>query len=126
MYDLIPQIIFFASLAAMVYLFVRAVPRVTAADIVIEEKKDQISHLISRIPLDKIDAWLNATLEKALRKAKVGVLKLDNTITRFLHKVRTPHHSNGQGKDKIDLFVTTVVTSESGENTSEDSGTGVQ
>jgi hypothetical protein len=106
MYDLIPQIVFFASLAVIVYLFVRAAPRVSHADMVIEEKKDQIAHLISRIPLDKIDAWLNATLEKGLRKAKVGVLKLDNTITRFLHNVRAPHHKNGQGKEKIDLFVT--------------------
>lgn len=104
MYDLIPQIVFFASLAVIVYLFVRAAPRVTNLDVLVEEKKDRLAHLVSKIPLEKIDAWLSATLEKTLRKAKVGTLKLDNTITRFLHKVRAPKN-NEQGNERLDLFL---------------------
>src|SRR5665213_155010 len=74
------------SLSAVLYLMVRALPRI--ADGPVSERRgllDRWAH--SEIP-EKIDGAFNTWLLKFLRKFKVLVLKLDNAVTNHLHKIR--------------------------------------
>jgi hypothetical protein len=75
------------SLCIVLYLMARALPRI------VEEPRaekpgflDRWAH--SQIP-EKVDVALNGFLLKFLRKLKVLVLKLDNTLSKHLQKVRT-------------------------------------
>ncbi len=73
------------SLSALLYLMVRALPRIV--DEPAAEQRgllDRWAH--SEIP-EKVDAWFNEFLLKFLRKFKVFVLKLDNTISTHLRKI---------------------------------------
>ncbi|OHB22152.1 MAG: hypothetical protein A2939_00010 [Parcubacteria group bacterium RIFCSPLOWO2_01_FULL_48_18] len=120
MYSLISQITLFVSFGVIIYLFIKAVPRITDEEIQTLEqqmgKNDRIAEFFHRLPLEKIDAWLSKTLEKAVRKAKVAVLKIDNRLTALLTKVRaTPAGSNGNGGggNRTELFSTRADTKES-------------
>lgn len=95
MYDLILQVIIMLSLAAMIYLVARVVPRVSemAAP---ANQKNYLDGLVRKIPFEKIDAFLNSLVAKILRKAKILVLKLDNLISHNLGKFKT---TNSNGKE---------------------------
>ncbi len=75
------------SLSAMLYLFVRALPRVgeePAAAYV-----GGIAHAWRRSEIpEKIDAFVNDFLLKSLRKLKVVILKLDNNLSRHLQRIK--------------------------------------
>lgn len=74
------------SLSAMLYLMVRALPRI--AEEPLAEKRnllDRWAH--SQIP-EKVDNALNGFLLKFLRKLKVFVLKVDNGLSNRLEKVK--------------------------------------
>lgn len=88
MYDFILQIIIIVSLAVLVYLVARVVPRISEM-VVPTSQKNYLDELIKKIPLDKIDAFLNSLIAKVLRKAKIFVLKLDNLISGYLSKFKT-------------------------------------
>jgi len=73
------------SLSAVLYLMVRALPRIV--DEPPPEQRgilDRWAH--SELP-EKFDAWFNGFLLKFLRKFKVFILKLDNTISTHLRKI---------------------------------------
>src|SRR5438067_602626 len=92
--------IFLLSLSAILYLMVRALPRVAEETVSSEERKgllDRWAH--SEIP-EKFDRVLNSFLFKFFRKAKVGVLKLDNALGSRLQKMK-PEDTNG--KQAIDF-----------------------
>jgi hypothetical protein len=77
---------------------VRALPRI--AEEGLPERKgllDRWAH--SDIP-EKIDASFNSFLLKFLRKFKVMVLKLDNTISNHLRNI---NHQDKQKKSAIDF-----------------------
>ncbi len=88
MYDFILQIIVMASLAVLVYLVARAIPRVSEMP-TNTLKRDYVGEIAKKIPFEKIDAFLNSFAAKFLRKAKIITLKLDNWISGHLNKFKS-------------------------------------
>lgn len=86
MYDFIVNIVLVGSLAIMIYLLARALPRVTDEHGVMPS--GVFDRLVEKLPLQRIDLMISSFFEKLLRKAKVLVLKLDNTINEYLAQVR--------------------------------------
>jgi hypothetical protein len=85
--------IFMLSLACVLYLMVRALPRVA------EEAAPDHQGLLDRwahseLP-EKVDRTVNGFLFKFFRKARVTVLKLDNALGSRLQKMK-PEESNGK------------------------------
>lgn len=96
MYNFILQTILMSSLAAIIYLFARALPRVNESS---SQKQggDYIEELLNRLPFEKADAFVSMTMEKVLRKTKVFVLKLDNILTTHLKNLKP---TIGAGKNE--------------------------
>ena len=85
MIEFIFTTILMICLGIVLYVTVQALPRIT------EEPADNAG-LFERwansgIP-ERIDATFNAFLLKFLRKVKVSILRLDNTVARHLRKVQ--------------------------------------
>lgn len=87
MYDFILQTIVMVSLGVIIYLFARAIPRVSEASVSVP-KRDYVGEVLKKIPFQKIDNLLNSVAAKLLRKSKIVVLKLDNWISSHLHKFK--------------------------------------
>jgi hypothetical protein len=86
MYDFIVHIVLVASLAAMIYLLARALPRVVDEEGTVAA--GFFDRLVDKLPLQRIDYSISSGLEKMLRKAKILVLKLDNVINNYLEQIR--------------------------------------
>ena len=103
------------SLSGVLYLMVRALPRMAEVGIAVTEAATASSDSIvspgklglldrwanSRLP-EKIDAVFNEWLLKFLRKFKVVTLKLDNMISTHLRKIRKEHET-AEKKAAIDF-----------------------
>ncbi|MBI4084938.1 MAG: hypothetical protein HY432_00260 [Candidatus Liptonbacteria bacterium] len=100
--------ILMASLGTMLYLMARSLPRVEEE---IYDKPGFMDKLASSEVPEKIDAALNDFVLKFLRKIKVILLKVDNSITEKLKKISP---NNGNGKPRIDFK---DLTSTNGEKT---------
>jgi len=101
------------SFSGVLYLMVRALPRMAELDAASAEGGasgtvdafdnrnilDRWAH--SQLP-EKIDAVFNEWLLKSLRKFKVFTLKLDNAISKHLHKIRN-EHAEADKKAAIDF-----------------------
>jgi len=85
MYDFLLQIFFITSLAVIIYLMARSLPRVQEGEGHVT-LSDYLEKWVAKLPLSKIDSSLNNRIEKFLRRIKVLVLKLDNSINRHLNK----------------------------------------
>jgi hypothetical protein len=86
MYDFIVHIVLVSSLAAMIYLLARALPRVSDDEGVLGA--GFFDRLVDRLPLQRIDLAMSTFFEKALRKAKILVLKLDNVLNEYIEQIR--------------------------------------
>ncbi len=98
MAEFIATSILMVCLGAVLYLMVRALPRV-AEDLT--EKPgllDRWAH--SEVP-EKVDAALNGFLLKLLRRLKVGMLKLDNALSKHVRKISQA--KSGDKKSAIDF-----------------------
>ena len=81
-------------LGAMLYVAVRALPRVEESGVEADAKNFIERWAHSEIP-ERIDAAFGNFLMKFLRRAKVVVLKIDNSIAKGLRKVQPQeHHAN--------------------------------
>lgn len=84
------QLVLTFSLGVIVFLFARALPRVSeeasAPTDMLEKKLEQ---WIARLPLHKIDHSINLFLEKTLRRIRVFISKVDNVVHSLLSKVRS-------------------------------------
>ncbi len=93
--------IFFIAVSAVLYLMVRALPRIAEEPAAQGGDRkhwlDRWAH--SELP-ERIDRSLNGFLFKFLRKTKVTVLKLDNTLSNKLQKMKP---EEGNGKSAIDF-----------------------
>lgn len=92
------------ALSGVLYLTVRALPRIAEADVADGAEGprgllDRWAH--SEIP-EKIDATFNGWLLKFLRKFKVLTLKLDNNLSNHLRKIHQERETNNR-KDAIDF-----------------------
>ena len=86
MYDFIVHIVLVVSLAAMIYLLARALPRVTDESGL--TSVGFFDRLVDRLPLQRIDLMMSAFFEGSLRKAKILVSKLDSVINDYLEQIR--------------------------------------
>lgn len=77
MYDFVVQLVFVVSLGLLVYLLALAMPRV-ADD---EENGSKFRKWLANIPLEKLDEFLIKLGEKSLRKIRVVILKIDNSVS---------------------------------------------
>jgi len=104
------------SFSGVLYLMVRALPRMAELDAAsvgadgtggvgaagsLDQRSllDRWAH--SQLP-EKVDAVFNEWLLKSLRKFKVFTLKLDNAISKHLHKIRN-EHAEADKKSAIDF-----------------------
>ena len=93
-------ILLMLALGAVLYLMVRALPRIE------EEPRAEESFLDrwakSRIP-ERIDAIFNGFLLKFLRRMKVFALKFDNAVSVGLRKVSSGDGSKRRGFEMKDI-----------------------
>jgi hypothetical protein len=97
MYSVILQIAVFASLGFIVYLIARGAMR-TSQQVLqqTEAKLNSFDQFVAKLPLKKIDDFINLVLGKTLRRLKLMVMKVDNLLNRQISKLK----KNGGG-DKI-------------------------
>lgn len=91
-----------ASLAVIIYLFARAMPRVSESSGQSKEG-DYIGELLNKLPLEQADAFVSMVMEKTLRKLKVIILKLDNLLTHHLRNLK-PTIGSGKNEAVDQLF----------------------
>lgn len=72
------------SLAVMVYLIARAVPKIDENVVLARSKNSFFDNLVHKLPLEKIDLISSNLLEKLLRRVKIIILKIDNVLTKKL------------------------------------------
>ncbi len=100
------------SLGAILYIMVRALPRIEENHHA-EGNHSFIDRLVhSEIP-HKIDLMVQSYSWKFFRKLKVYLMKFDNYLTHRLTKMNT--NMNGNGKPKIDFKDITSTDSGAGE-----------
>ena len=94
------------SLGAMLYLMAKALPRIE------DENEDAVRMSHSRVMayVEKLDEISKVSLEKALRRVRVWLLRLDNFISKKLNRFK----KNGAREAKPPL------TSEEGKENSEE------
>lgn len=87
MYDFTLQLIFIGSASIVVYMFVRALPRVADID---EPPTiyDYFDAWLAKLPLHHVDSRLNALLFKFLKRMRVIVMKIDNHLMHQLNRVK--------------------------------------
>jgi hypothetical protein len=76
------------SLAALIYLVARAIPRIDENVVLSFSRKSFFNRIVSSVPLEKLDLMFNNLLEKILRKFKILVMKFDNVLTKWLSRFK--------------------------------------
>lgn len=108
-------ILLMLALGAVLYLMVRALPRVTDE---LETKESFLDRWArSELP-EKIDTAFNSFLVKFLRRVKVFALKFDNAVSAGLRRAAAEEN----GKDKKQTFELKDITEPRSGN-GEESGT---
>ena len=93
-------ILLMVSLGVVLYLMVRALPRLAEEPAEKEHFLDRWAH--SKIP-ERVDAALNGFLLKFLRRVKVFALKFDNAVSAGLRKVSAEESGKKQNFDMKDI-----------------------
>ncbi|MDO8516057.1 MAG: hypothetical protein Q7S28_02285 [bacterium] len=85
MLELIFSNLLFVSVGALLIIVVRSLPRIGELEV---KKLGLVERLIvSEIP-ERVDVAINAFLFKTVRRMKVGVLKMDNTLTKHIERMK--------------------------------------
>ncbi len=97
------NVLVMASFGFVLYIFARALPRVNDEDA--SPQQDPISFHWITMYFEEIDEWMLAVFEKWLRKTRLILLKLDNSITSKLHRfqkgtVKENGFSIGESKEE--------------------------
>ncbi len=98
MIEFIFSLILMLCLGAVLYIMVRALPRLEEAPEGEGTKSVFARWAHSEFP-EKIDAAFNSFVLKFLRRAKVFVLKIDNSIAKSLRKVQPPENRTNTNID---------------------------
>lgn len=101
MISFILDMVIMLSLGAVLYLVARTLPRVN--DVEFEESEVR-PHWVT-VYLEKIDEKFQAVYEKFLRRFRVWIMKLDNSVSEKLGKFKKESDKNsglnfGLGEDK--------------------------
>jgi hypothetical protein len=94
-YSFFVEILFMASLAAMIFIFASAIPKIEEEEAG-PRKENLLDRLAKKIPLDKIDDNLDIFREKLLRRVKVFLMKATNLVDGRLGKKNKPPANNSQ------------------------------
>lgn len=81
------------SLAVMIYLVARSVPRVGEL-ITPSDKKSYLENWLKKVPWHKIDSLINSVGGKFLRRLKIIILKFDNLVSKYLNKFKAAENGN--------------------------------
>ena len=84
LYSFILEVIIFLGLGIIILILARALPRIENETNVKRSEEHKFLLFCKKIPLDKIDDYLNLALHKMLRKLKITIMKADNFITQKL------------------------------------------
>ena len=88
MYNFVIEMSMVVSLAVMVYLLTKAVPRITEAGEPVTHPLNAFDRFIAKLPLDKVDRGLHSFFEKFLRKSKIVLSKIDNRLNTHLNRLK--------------------------------------
>lgn len=97
MFTFIITNIFLLSLAAILFMVARALPRIEALGEEIRQSPLE-KWVTSGVP-EKVDAFLNMFFAKLLRRSKVVIMRVDNLVTARLQNFAK---KEGAGKPKPD------------------------
>jgi hypothetical protein len=103
MYYFILEQLLLIGIGVMVYVIVRALPLVDEFELA-QEKEAKKGKLLPRIKqewMDILDERSAQYAEKALRRMKVWVLKLDNYVSRHLSNMTSKGRENGDRQASI-------------------------
>lgn len=100
MLSVILQIAVFASLVAMIAIFVRAVPRVSDESLA---RAPTLEQWLESLPLSRIDAFLRRLMHKGLRKTRLVILRVDNSLGLYLDRVKEEENGSLNGKPRLDV-----------------------
>ncbi len=101
MFQFIVTNILMVSLGTVLYLAVRTLPRIEEA--ASPEKRGFLERWVTSEMPEKIDVILNSFLLKFLRRMRVAVMKLDNTLTGQLKKIQPEADPALKVKPQIDF-----------------------
>ncbi|MDD4931256.1 MAG: hypothetical protein PHG66_03890 [Candidatus Colwellbacteria bacterium] len=87
-YSLILQTVFFLALGTAVVVIARALPRVEDEMAAHRSFKGRLETLAGKVPVEKMDEFLNLFFHKILRRLKIVILKADNIVTSKLHLMK--------------------------------------
>lgn len=116
MFQFIAVNLLMLSLGTALYLIARTLPRVEEGGGV--KKSGIVERWVNSQVPEKIDVVLNGFLVKILRRLKVLLLKVDNSISRHMKKVNPG--SNGNGKSNINFKE--IVAEKNGNEVAKDKG----
>jgi len=104
MFSLIPQIILLLCFGLIIWLVIKNLPKVK------DEKENHIieksvvsekrGRLIRKISIEKIDAKVNSFLEKAIRRSRIILMKIDTYLQRHLNTLKS--HSKPKSIFKVE------------------------
>lgn len=86
MFKFILQIAIMLSLGAVIYLIARATPRINDEELRVKAAGVREPRFMNF--LEKIDARFKIYSEKFLRRVRVWILKLDNSVAQKLHRFK--------------------------------------
>ncbi len=108
MYNLVVEMSMLLSLGLLVYLFARAVPRIS------HDKPEEVQPLsgfdrmIGKLPLERVDRGLHSFFEKTLRKGRIVTMKIDNYLNTHLKRLKEKEDSRTGGSIKKRLDEMTI------------------
>lgn len=79
------EILMFVSLGAALYVIARALPRISSREP--ESLPSLATHWTTRY-IEKADEWWKVRTEKFLRRVKIVILRIDNSVTKRLAKAK--------------------------------------
>ncbi len=103
------------SVSVILYMAVRTLPRIEEEPAV--EKKGVFERWITSEMPEKIDKALNGFLFKSIKKARVLLLRFDNTLGDHLKKIKPD--GNGNGKLHLDFSAITGLPAQTEEKDAE-------
>ncbi|HNW96369.1 MAG TPA: hypothetical protein PLQ44_00450 [Candidatus Paceibacterota bacterium] len=95
MFSLIPQIILLLCFGLIIWLIIKNLPKIKDEEGKAEHNIEGESSLnkkrkfIHRIPIEKIDAKVNGFLEKALRRSRIILMRIDTYLQKHLDTLKS-------------------------------------